>query len=62
MLKIERKAGDDTKEVTFNIPFGTPMTPGSRAGLPARAARKDRGRHPGGRENERVAKAIALAE
>lgn len=57
-MKLERKAGDKTEELTFNVPLGTPIRKGTETVyLPALRGKTVLVTHAM-EKNERVAKAI----
>lgn len=57
-MKLERKAGDKTEELTFNVPLGTPIRKGTETVyLPALRGKTVSVTHAM-EKNERVAKAI----
>lgn len=60
-LKLERRAGGRTEELTFDVPLGTLITrDGKTEYLPALRGKSVIITHAGGK-NERVAKAIEVA-
>lgn len=61
-LKLERKAGDKTEEVSFNVPLGTPITRGSEVVYLPALRGKTVVVTQVIEKNERVAKAIELAK